>query len=350
MANATQLRERQRIANAYQWLVVGIGALVFLKVAPHLPLERIDFQFLVIAVMTVVVSSRVAVKIPRFNTSVTISDTFIFLAILVYGGETAILLAFADGMISGARAGKKVRTILFGAATMGCSTSVTVLALSLMFGFPLQMAHGAFPELAGAICAMALTQYFVNTGLVALCMAFKHNQTFWQMWSRNYLWSSVTYFAGAIMAGFIASRVSMVGLYLVLVAIPMIFILYFTYQKYLEDVRTNAAKAEQAERARADAERKRAEQAEHHVEELNHYIAELERTSQALQESKEHFRHAAFHDSLTDLPNRSLFSDYLRLAMERCKRQPDYVFAVLFLISIASNISTTAWATVAATN
>jgi diguanylate cyclase (GGDEF)-like protein len=96
-------------------------------------------------------------------------------------------------------------------------------------------------------------------------------------------------------------------------------------------VRSNAAKAEQAERARADAERKRAEQAEHHVEALNHYIAELERTSQALQESKEHFRHAAFHDSLTDLPNRSLFSDYLRLAMERCKRQHDYLFAVLFL-------------------
>jgi diguanylate cyclase (GGDEF)-like protein len=57
----------------------------------------------------------------------------------------------------------------------------------------------------------------------------------------------------------------------------------------------------------------------------------LERTSRALQESKEHFRHAAFHDSLTDLPNRGLFSDYLRLAMERCKRQSDYVFAVLFL-------------------
>ena len=123
----------------------------------------------------------------------------------------------------------------------------------------------------------------------------------------------------------------MVGVYLVLVAIPTVFILYFTYQRYLEDVRSNAAKAEQAERARADAERARAEQAECHVEELNHYIGELERTSRALQESKEHFRHAAFHDSLTDLPNRSLFSDYLRLAMERCKRQSDYVFAVLFL-------------------
>ena len=39
----------------------------------------------------------------------------------MYGGVAAILLAFADGLISGARAGKMVRTILFSAAVMGCS-------------------------------------------------------------------------------------------------------------------------------------------------------------------------------------------------------------------------------------
>ena len=331
MELAAQISDKQRVPNAYQWLVIGVGAFVFLVEARRLPVQRIDLQFLLIAVMTVIVSSRVAVKIPRFNTSVTISDTFIFLALLVYGGEAAILLAFADGLISGARAGKKARTILFGAAALACSTALTVLTLTLTFGSVLQVARGAVPVRAAAICVMALTQYFTNTGLVALCMSLRHRQPFWQMWSKNYLWASITYFAGAIVAGFIASRADLVGLYLLLVAIPMVFILYLTYQKYLEDVRSNAAKAEQAERARADAERERAEQAECHVDELNHYIAELERTSRALQESKEHFRHAAFHDSLTDLPNRGLFSDYLRLAMERCRRQPDYVFAVLFL-------------------
>src|ERR1700704_6666954 len=88
---AAQLNERQGVAKTYQWLVIAVGLLVFLGVAPRLPFERIDLQFLLIAVMTVMVSSRVAVKIPRFNTSVTISDTFIFLAILMYGGEAAIL-------------------------------------------------------------------------------------------------------------------------------------------------------------------------------------------------------------------------------------------------------------------
>src|SRR5882757_1818035 len=125
MEVTTRISARQGTALVYQWVVVVIGVVVFVAEARQLPSARIDLQFLAIAAMTVIVSSRVAVKIPRFNTSVTISDTFIFLALLIYGGEAAILLAFADGLISGARAGRKVSTILFAGAAMGCSTALT---------------------------------------------------------------------------------------------------------------------------------------------------------------------------------------------------------------------------------
>ena len=41
--------------------------------------------------------------------------------------------------------------------------------------------------------------------------------------------------------------------------------------------------------------------------------------------------HDAFHDALTELPNRALFMDRLHRAMEAHRRRPDTVFAVLFL-------------------
>ncbi|WP_216351201.1 bifunctional diguanylate cyclase/phosphodiesterase [Leptolyngbya sp. 'hensonii'] len=41
--------------------------------------------------------------------------------------------------------------------------------------------------------------------------------------------------------------------------------------------------------------------------------------------------HDAFHDTLTNLPNRALFKDRLRQIMERARRHRDYIFAVLFL-------------------
>ncbi len=41
--------------------------------------------------------------------------------------------------------------------------------------------------------------------------------------------------------------------------------------------------------------------------------------------------HDAFHDILTDLPNRALFMDRLTYAVERAKRREDYLFGVLYL-------------------
>src|SRR4030095_14350955 len=93
----------------------------------------------------------------------------------------------------------------------------------------------------------------------------------------------------------------------------------------------SAKAAEEAERSRAELERERAEQAERHVQELNNYIVEQERISRVLEETKEHFRHAAFHDSLTGLPNRAMLPQLLRAEIESTKRHMEHLFAVLFL-------------------
>ena len=172
----------------------------------------------------------------------------------------------------------------------------------------------------------------------SVCHACKSDRPVWQTWSKHYLWSSLTYFVGAFVAGSIMRLETTFSFYAVLATLPIISIIYFTYEKYLEDIRATAAQAERAEReraeaehARAEAERLRAEQAERHVEELNRYVEKLENAGRELEESREHFRHAAFHDALTGLPNRSLFTDHLRVAVRRAQQNEKYLFGVLFL-------------------
>lgn len=47
--------------------------------------------------------------------------------------------------------------------------------------------------------------------------------------------------------------------------------------------------------------------------------------------AEEQLRHQSLHDALTGLPNRSLFKDRLTQCLARAKRDPKYLFAVLFL-------------------
>ncbi len=313
-AEAAPARDRSRL---FRLLVIAISPAAVIPSAWLLPLERIDVGFLLLALLTVAVSSRVGIRIPHTTGRITVSDTFILLALLLYGGEAAALLAVAEGVCSSLRISRKPLTVLFNGAVMGCSTYATALALSLSFG-PAEEAlrSGRAATLVTMVCVMGLAQYVTNAGLVAFDKALKLRQGFRRTWREFYLWASLTHFAGAAAAGVLARLVVTFGFYPVAAAAPVVAIVYLTYQTYLKSVEAAAAQAEMAER---------------HVQELNRHLAVQERIGRELEESREHFRNAALHDALTGLPNRTLLTSHLKLAVEHAKRRPEYLFAVLFL-------------------
>ena len=257
---------RQRFANPYMWSIVAAGAAVLLLSIYRLPIARLDLPFVIIALMTIVVSSSVAVRIPYVSGRITVSDTFIFLTMLLYGGEPAILLATADGLFSSLQISRKPRTILFNSAVMACATFITVWALRFSFGQIVNLAQAGYSaNFIIAVCFMALVQYVANSGLIAIEKSCKTDQPFWATWYRFYLWTSVTYFAGASAAGIIAELIRMFGFYAIVITTPIIAIVYLTYQTYLKNIESSQAHATEAER---------------HVEELNHYINELKRAEE----------------------------------------------------------------------
>ena len=64
--------------------------------------------------------------------------------------------------------------------------------------------------------------------------------------------------------------------------------------------------------------------------ESSHFIFQIQDIT-ARKVAEERLLHDAFHDALTGLPNRALFTDHLRMAVNRTKRNPNYMFTVLFL-------------------
>jgi signal transduction histidine kinase/CheY-like chemotaxis protein len=259
---------RQRLIKPFMWLFISIGGAACLFSLYGLPLKRLDIRFLLLAAITICISSRLSVKIPRFTSHISVSDTFIFLTLLLYDGETAVLLAAVEALLSSMRFSKKPVTIFFNSSVIALSTFLSTWTLRLFLGDITALTRSGYSSgFITAICLMALVQYGVNSGLISVVAALKANEPLWATWKGNYLWTSLTYFAGASAAGIIAKVYGSIGLPALLVTAPILLIIFITYQTYLKNIEAAAAQAEQAER---------------HVAELSHHIAEQERMREQL--------------------------------------------------------------------
>ena len=407
---------RHRLAGAYFKLLIGAGLAALVFSVARLSPAQLDFHFLLLAIITLAVGSRITVQIPRLSSHISVSDTFILLSILLCGGEAAVVLAALDGFSSTLRLSRRAHTYLLNISVTALSTFVTVWALRLCFGGLEELAKpGNLPAFATSLCVMAFVQYVVNSGLVAAGMALKTGQPVWQTWRKYYLWTSVTYFVGALTAGAVVKLAAVVGFTAVVVATPLIAIVYLSYQTYLKNIETVerhvAALRESEEQFRSAfdyaaigmalvspegrwlqvndslcdivgyTEREllgmsfqdithpdETATVSQHVRQLlegglpayqteKRYVhkegrevwiflsASKVRDSQSdsarlifqvqditdRKRAEHRLLHDAFHDTLTGLPNRALFTDRLKLALARAKRLGAQQFAVLFL-------------------
>ena len=151
------------------------GGIIYLLAGYRLDHNVIDVKFGVIAVLTIVLSSRVSIRIPQFDSQISVSDTFIFLILLLYGYEAAILMAATEAFVSSFRFCRKWSTVLFNWGCAAWSACVTSYCLgSSPSGtsyawrpFPCR------PHLSRHVALMALIQYVTNSGVVAVCGALQ---------------------------------------------------------------------------------------------------------------------------------------------------------------------------------
>lgn len=225
------------LTQLYLRLLIACGAVSVIYSLYNLQIKQFDIRFLLLAAVTLAIGSRVTVKIPRLSSHISVSDTFILLTILLCGGEVAVLLAALDGLCSTLHLSRKKETFLLNSSVTAFATFVTVWALRSGFG-PIENLtnHGYSPVFMIALCVMGFVQYVVNSGLVAVGVALKSGQSLWQTWRKHYLWTSVTYFAGASAAGIIAMLINVIGFTAFIAATPIIGIVYLTYQTYLKNI------------------------------------------------------------------------------------------------------------------
>ena len=252
-----------KLFGPFLWVVILCGILAFASSAAQIDIAHFDPRYSVLIGVALLLTSRITIPIPRFSSQISVSDTFVFVVLLLYGGAAAVVVGAMEAFISSLRFSRRPVIVLFNWASAAVSILITNTVLEWIFGsVELLRTKPITHTFVAAICTMALTHYVSNSGIVAIGGALKADQPIWQTWRKHYLWTSITYFTGAFAAGIIAGLVYFIGVYAFVITLPIIAITFLTYRTYLRNVETSAAQAAQAE---------------NHVKELSHYIAEQER-------------------------------------------------------------------------
>lgn len=242
-------KRRKGLYEPYVWTIVVLGVLICIHSVYFFPTNQFGLPFILFSLLTIIIASRIVVKFFRFDTHISISDVFIFLAFLLFGGEAAILIGASESFYSSLRITKKPLTMVFNAAAMACSTFVTASILRMMFGPITDLARNEYSSrLIMATLVMAAVQYIFNSSMVALAAALWNDKPVWAIWKKHYLWTSITYFAGASAAGITARLIEVVGFYAFIAMIPIVAIVYLTYLTYVKNIESSTTKAETEKR------------------------------------------------------------------------------------------------------
>src|SRR2546421_13123261 len=132
--SATTIVKRHRFFMPFLVLIVAAGSAALIFSLTRTSIHQLDWRFLFMLVAMTAIASRLSIPIPHVKGEVTVGDTLIFLTMLLYDGEAAVLMAAVDGLSSSLYVSKKLRVCLFNSAQMVTSTFVTVWTLRLFFG------------------------------------------------------------------------------------------------------------------------------------------------------------------------------------------------------------------------
>lgn len=253
--------------------VIAVGLVCLTAALVRLPINRLDLYLPILSILTILVGSRITIQIPRFKSHIAVSDTFIFLTLLLYGGEFAVILSAVEAFVSSWRFCNRKLTVFFNAAAVAVSTSMVVAVLQMTGLYTESYLHGhpdSLPSFAIALSLIALTQFTVNTSLAAIYDALQNALPLWETWKSKYIWTFFSYFIGAIGAGVLIQLSDSLGIGVIFATFPMILFVYLSYRMYMKNVEISIQQAEQAEE----------------------YAKILETQAEALRESEERFRSA----------------------------------------------------------
>ena len=227
------MQDYNPVARRYWWAVTlcGMAALAWSMAN----VIAIDGKFLIQVLVGAAVAAIVGlfpVRIPGAKTSIAGAEIFIFLVMLLYGAQAAVIAAAFEGLVASWRTSKRWTSRL-GTPAMA---SIAMLACASAFQYlRSHLEHESGAVMITLLFGFAALYFIANTLLTSTLFALKTRSPFTPLkWLRNFGWIGLAYLTGASIAGLLYVSFQQFGLPVLLVSVPVIAMFLSTLHSYFQ--------------------------------------------------------------------------------------------------------------------
>jgi putative nucleotidyltransferase with HDIG domain len=214
--------------------VVALGGATIVYSAYHLHARPIGWNWFILALLTLLAGAA-TVKLPSVPATISISETFVFTSVLLFGPEAGTLTVTLDVLAISwwlARRGHPNYRIAFNVFALPASLWVGAHVFYRMVDFePLALTTQTvqISTLLTPLVAFTLIYFLLNSWLIAVAIFFETNAKPATIWRDNFAWLSLNYFCGASVAGLLVTYTRNLDYTYLAFAVPLLAVLYFTF-------------------------------------------------------------------------------------------------------------------------
>lgn len=233
VATMQEFLKLRPVARAYVAIVVLLGTATLLRSAHTLYSEPIGRQWFILAALTLLTGS-FTVKVPSINASLSVSETFVFASVLIFGPSAGAITVLLECLIIQfwmKSDGRRLHRVLFNIAAPAIAIWVSGSAFFLISG--LETYSDKPTPLDGLFLPLVVftaLYFLLNSWLVALALGFETRKSPLEIWWKNFTWLSVNYFSGASVAALLVTYTHRFDLGTLAIIVPLLVVSYLTFK------------------------------------------------------------------------------------------------------------------------
>lgn len=228
---AKHFSELPRIGRCYLGAVIGAGALAIAHSTAILVEQPVGWDWLILAAL-VILSGSFSVKVPSVSARFSVSEAFVFAAVLLFGPHVGTIIVAVDSLILTSwlrRSGRSLLRAVFNMASGALAISLAAGLLSWLLPV-VPAASAPLEQLLVPVLVFALAYFTVNSWLIAIAVALEQRTSPLLIWRTNFLWLSLNYLGGASVALVLVSYTREINLTALGVIVPLLVVLYLTFR------------------------------------------------------------------------------------------------------------------------